>query len=158
MKKTICLLMAGVMTASMLAGCSNNKDSGDKDVSTTYRAEYKNAVHDYIPFVEITVDADKKITGVNYDWMQADDHSKLKSQDEEYKATWEKVNPDMNQNIARETLAERLMDSQDIGKVDTVAGASMASAEFKDMVEKLMKDRVSKGNKKTLVIDNKVES
>ena len=75
-----------------------------------------------------------------------------------YKATWEKVNPDMNQNIARETLAERLMDSQDIGKVDTVAGASMASAEFKDMVEKLMKDRVSKGNKKTLVIDNKVES
>lgn len=156
MKKTICMLLAGVTMMSAAAGCSNNKDES-ADVSTTYRAEYKNPVHDYIPFVEVTVDADKKITAVNYDWMQADDHSKLKSQDEEYKATWEKVNPDMNQNIARETLAQKLMDAQDIGKVDTVAGASMASAEFKDIVEKLMKDRVNKGNKKTLVIDNKTE-
>ncbi len=64
----------------------------------------------------------------------------------------------MDQNVARENLMNQLQEKQDISKVDTVAGATMASTEFKELVSKLMKERVQKGNKKELVIDNSTSS
>ena len=155
MKRSLTILFAGIVALGCLTGCSG-KDT--VDTNTVYHAEYANPVHGYIPFVDLTVDANKKITSITYNWKKEDDSSALKSDDEEYAKTWRSVNPDMDQNVARENLMNQLQEKQDISKVDTVAGATMASSEFKELVSKLMKERVQKGNKKELVIDNSTSS
>ena len=155
MKKMLCIALSIVTAVGILTGCGAS--GGSSDTTTTYRAEYKNASQGYIPFVEVTVDADKKITNVTFDWMDENDHKKLKSDDADYKKNWRAQNPDMDQNVARVTLQEQLKETQDIGKIDGVAGATLATSDFKELVTQLMKERVAKGDQTTLVVDNPVE-
>lgn len=152
MKKFLSLIFTSVFILSTFAACSNKNESNTEKV---YSAEYKNAdSFGYIPFVELTISADGKIVDVVFDWKKADDENYRKSTDEEYAETWRGVYPDMDQNVAIDSLVKQLKNTQDIKKVDAVTGATSASDEFIDIVTQLLEERVDKNSTKLLVIEN----
>lgn len=153
-QRRFAVLLTALLTAIALTGCNNNA-GGDTLKDGTYRAEMSAESHGYKDYVEITV-VGGKIDTVVYDSQTAD--GKRKTQDEDYK----KAMMDGNKNAGipetypadySKKLTEALLEKQDINKVDTVAGATTSSDDFKALVSALM-NNIKKGNTKTVVVDN----
>ena len=54
-------------------------------------------------------------------------------------------------------LAQKLEDTQDIDKVDKVAGATNSTVSFKTLVKTLLKENVKNGDSTTLVVESEAE-
>ena len=146
---TICTVIMFVVT---LCGCQN---TGDQTLTDgTYRAEMSAESHGYKDYVEITVTGGK-IDAVVFDAVAAD--GKRKSEDDEYKNAM--IAGNRNAGVAEtypavymKQLADQLLETQKIDQVDTVAGATTSSDDFKTLVQALM-GNLKSGNTQTVVVN-----
>lgn len=152
-KKMAATLVFFTLAAALLNGCSSS-DSSLKD--GTYRAQMSTESHGYTDYVEITV-LNGKIDTVVYDAKTAD--GKRKSEDEDYKKSM--IEGNKNAGVAEtypadymKKLAASLVEKQDIEKVDTVAGATSSSNDFKTLVKALI-NSMEKGDTKTITVEKK---
>lgn len=148
MKKIIAALLGALMIATAFSGCGASMKDG------TYKAEYSAYSHGYKEYVELTI-KDGKYTDVKFNAVN--EAGALKTEDEEYKASMEPVSGTYPAKFYPE-LAQKLMDTQDIDKVDKVAGATNSTVSFKELVKALLKDNVKKGDSSTLVVESKEEA
>lgn len=146
MKKITALLMAIMMVTVVFAGCSS---SGEKYVDGTYRAEDAEFSHGYKEFVEITV-ASGKINKVVMDAI-GEDGTTLKSTDQEYKAGYEGTGNDTYPEVFYPSLASQLEKTQNLDKVEAVAGATGSSESFKRLAAAALENAKS-GNTETAVV------
>lgn len=146
--KIVGLALVGVLSLGVLAGCGS-KD-GLKDGA--YKAEASDFdSRGWKPFVELTV-KDKKISDVKFDYVNKE--GKMKSADEAYnKSMMEKAKT--SPSIYTKDLAKKLVETQDVAKVDTITGATTSTGNFKALAEKAIADGAKTG--KTDVIKVKIE-
>jgi len=157
MKKALYLTMAMLILLTGLTGCSTGAASNGSATykDGTYRAEFSDFdSHGWKAFVEVTV-KDDKFTEVVIDYLDADGNKK--SADEEYKTTWQSVNPDMYPEKAYNELRDQLLDKQDITKIDGVSGATSTTDNFKTLVGAL-ESNMKSGNTDTVIVDLPKES
>jgi major membrane immunogen (membrane-anchored lipoprotein) len=91
--------------------------------------------------LELTVKADK-ITAVVYDSVNKD--GKKKTADEGYKAAMEPKSKTYPAKYSAE-LTKSLLDKQQVASVDTVAGATSSSNEFKTLAKYALDEMAKKG-------------
>ena len=150
-KKLAVVLPALTLAASLFGGCTSS-DSSLKD--GTYRAEMSAESHGYRDYVEITV-LNGKIDTVVYDAQTSS--GQRKSRDEDYKKSMMEGNknaglPETYPADYMKKLAEDLVEKQDIGAVDGVAGATTSSNDFKTLV-KALEDNMKKGDTQTVTVE-----
>ncbi len=151
-KKYFAALVAVALAGALLAGCS---DTTAELKDGTYRAQMKEPSHGYTDYVEITVKSGK-IDTVVYDAVAED--GKKKSQDEEYKESMMTGNknagkPETYPADYVKKLSDSLIEKQNADQVDTVAGATTSSNDFKKLVAAL-KSSMEKGKTDTVIVDN----
>lgn len=145
-KKVLGLALSAVMALGILSGCGA-KDTPKTTAGTLKDGTFKAEASDFDskgwkPFVEITVKGGK-ITESKFDYTNKD--GKLKTQDADYNKNMlekSKTNP---QKYSPE-LAKALVDKQDPAKVDTVAGATSSSKNFKELATKAIEEGAKKGS------------
>lgn len=147
MKKVISIAVAFVIIATMLIGCTSTS-TAKKD--GTYKAEFSAADDNgWTDYVEVTVTGDK-ITNVVYDSLK---DGKKKSEDQDYEETMKKVSGDKTwPSDFYSKLTAQLLEKQNIDEVDTVAGATNSSDDFKTLVKALSKN-MQKGKTETVKVD-----
>ncbi len=159
--KVLALALTLVMMVGMLAGCGgkDNEDSGQVKepeqneskapegnavgelVDGVYNVEYDSYDdHGYKPQMELTV-SDSKISEVKYDEVKED--GSLKSEDEDYKATMEKVSGTYPEK-AFDELTTKAVDSQ-TSTVDAVSGATTTSNSFNALLKYATEEMAAKG-------------
>jgi major membrane immunogen (membrane-anchored lipoprotein) len=107
---------------------SENAEGALKDGQ--YRAEYdRNDVRNWKAFVDVKVEGGK-ITKAYYDYVN--EKGDLRTNDENYTKNFEAVNK-MTPRAAFDQLEGKLLDAQDIAKVDAVAGATHSSRNFNEL-------------------------
>lgn len=150
MKKIFALLIAGSIALTAFVGCSNKEEvipevtteevtteevapevTPEAGAPNTITAEGEMDERGWKAIVELTVDEANAITAVDFDYVNAE--GAKKSEDEEY-----------NKNMAEKSgiavvdaigqLEAQLIEKQDIEKVDTVAGATSTTEDFKALV------------------------
>ena len=154
-KRIFSAALGAVLITAALAGCNNNSNTL-KD--GTYHAQMKEASHGWTDYVEITV-KNGKFDTVVYD--AKNDAGDKKSQDEAYKKSMMEGNKNAGKAETypadySKKLADSLLEKQDINQVDTVAGATSSSKNFKAMVEAL-KSNMTKGKTDTVLVDTPTE-
>lgn len=143
MKKLFALLIAGSMTLTALVGCGTKevaKEATTEQTTTeaapgTLKAEGEADERGWKAVVELTVAEDNKITAVDFDYVNGD--GAKKSEDEEYNKKMSEVTG-ITAADAMTQLEAKLVETQDIEKVDTVAGATGTTDDFKAMVTKAL--------------------
>ena len=146
------LAVTSVLALTMLAGCGGN----DKDAAPAsdykdgkYRAEYDQVdKNGWKAFVELTV-KDGKITEVDYDYLN--EKEELKSENAEYNKKMKEI-AGTNPETYLPALEEALVDKQDAAKIDNITGATHSVDGFKEMVAKLVDEKIKKADTTTLVI------
>lgn len=125
MKRLIqALVLVFAITMAMTA-CS----SGGEYTDGVYRAEDASYNYGYKEFVEITIEKGK-IAKVTADSIKEDGVT-LKSQDAEYRKSYEGTGNNATPDVFYPSLAAMLEKKKDPAKVETVAGATNSSANFK---------------------------
>ncbi len=147
MKKFAAVMLSCLLIAAVLSGCGASMKDG------TYRAEYDAYSHGYKEFVELTV-KDGKFTDVTFNAVS--EAGELKTDDVEYQESMESVSGTYPAKFYPE-LAQKLEDTQDIDKVDKVAGATNSTVSFKTLVKALLKENVKNGDSTTLVVESETE-
>ncbi|WP_426348862.1 FMN-binding protein [Alloiococcus sp. CFN-8] len=150
--KIMSLAAASVLALTILAGCGSN----DKDAAPAsdykdgkYRAEYDQIdKNGWKAFVELTV-KDGKIAEVDYDYLN--DKEERKSENEAYNTKMKEV-AGTNPEAYLPELEKALVDKQDASKIDNITGATHSVDGFKEMVAKLVDEKIKKGDETTLVI------
>lgn len=126
MKKILIFTVAALFCLTLLAGCKSNAAF----VDGTYRAEYDAADgYGYTQYLVVTVE-NNTVTSIEFDAL-ADDGTR-KSKDQDYADQMEAVQGTYPQKYTTD-LVNQYLASQDIGQVDTVAGATISSKEFKQL-------------------------
>ena len=144
MKKFGIALVAALLSASLLTGCSAGMKDG------TYKAEYKNADdHGWKDYVQVTVSGGK-ISEVDFD--SVNEQGVLKSADAGYKDAMEPVSGTYPEKFMKE-LEDQLVSKQEVKKVDTLAGATLSSDSFKVLVNEVLSKGAKKGNTETIVVE-----
>lgn len=134
MKKAITFGLSVVLAASMLTGCTSSKDMKDG----TYKAIYSTPdSHNWTDFVEVTV-KDSRITAVVFDAVNKD--GALKSQDPDYEKAMKAAGYETWPADYAPKLASSLVEKQKADEVDTIAGATTSSNDFKVLVKALSKN------------------
>lgn len=144
MKKIATLILAGILSMTMLVGCTSKsmKDG-------TYKAEFSTPDdHGWTEYVEITVKGEK-ITEVNFDGKNAD--GAKKSEDAAYEQAMKDAGSATWPKDFYSKLATSLVDKQDISKIDKVAGATTSSDDFIKLV-KALSNKMSKGDTATEMV------
>lgn len=154
-KRIFSAALGAILITAVFAGCTSNSNTL-KD--GTYHAQMKEASHGWTDYVEITV-KDGKFDTVVYD--SKNDSGDKKSLDEDYKKSMMEGNKNAGKAETypadySKKLADSLLEKQDISQVDTVAGATNSSKNFKAMVEAL-KSNMSKGKTDTVLVDAPTE-
>lgn len=145
-QKLASALLVVLLGGTLLAGC--NQDNGFKD--GVYRAEVENYdSRGYKDYLVVTV-AGSQIASVEFDAVDAEEN--LKTQDEKYAEDMEKVQETYPEKFSGD-LVNQMLETQDIAKVDAIAGASYSSEVFTALFKALEPQMVS-GNQDTLVIEN----
>ncbi len=135
MKRFLAVLVVAVLMVSAFAGCSGGAKYKDGDYSAKSTPDERGNYSE----VKITI-KDGKIATANYQGYLKDGSAK----DENYGKTDGKIenqdNYDKAQNALKgaATYAPKLVETQDVSKVDTVAGATHAHDEFKEAVGKIL--------------------
>lgn len=108
-----------------------------------YQGSYdKFDTHGWKAQIEIEI-KDDKIANVTFDYINAD--GKLKSEDADYKTNMEKVTKTYPAKFIPE-LQQKLIDTQDITKVDAVTGATSSSNDFKTLAAFVIDEMAKKGD------------
>ncbi len=143
MKKTFAIIAAAVMCSAVLSGCSAGMKDG------TYKAEYKSYDdHGWKDYVSITVSGGK-ITAVDYDSLN--ESGAKKSEDEAYRAQMEPVSKTYPAKFYKE-LEDKLVEGQDVKKVDAVTGATTSSNDFKILATEAL-DAAKSGKTDTVTVE-----
>ena len=146
MKKFIAVLVALVAAALPLTACGSS--DGYKDGS--YRAEGAAADdHGWKPYLVVTVEGGAVAT-VEYDYVNAD--GLKKSEDEDYKANMLNYGGTTYPAEFTQKIEEGYVAAQKGADVDTVAGATTSTDNFKKLAAELEKS-MSKGKKDIVVVD-----
>lgn len=153
MKKFMLLTVSVFAFMIGLTGCNSG---GSKDTDTykdgTYKAEFSDFdSHDWKGYVEITV-KDNAISNVVMDYVN--EAGDKKSENEEYYTAWNGAKEDENFDPTQvfSQLQDKLIEEQDISKVDAVSGASGTSSNFTALVESL-ESNMKSGKTDTVIID-----
>ncbi|MEG2429333.1 MAG: FMN-binding protein [Oscillospiraceae bacterium] len=153
MKKSITIITTIILTMMLFVGCSSNAKSLKNG---TYKAEFeKPDEHGWTEYVEITVE-NEKFTKVVFDSIndgakEPEKKGMKKSEDEDYKKAMQGAGSKTWPSDFYPKLATKLIDTQDIDKVDVVAGATTSSNNFKTLVKALTKN-IKKGETTTLKV------
>lgn len=149
MKKLFSFSLVFVLSLALLAGCGSNKEGGYED--GTYKAAFSHTDgHGWIPTVEVTV-KDGKIDKAMMDYVKND--GSKKSEDENY-AQFMKSRSGIAPAEAYAKLNERLVNTQDITKVDAVAGATSSSEWFTKLVPAAL-ENAKKGDQAEAILPMK---
>lgn len=141
MKKIIAFVLSAV-TALSMAGCSSaDLASGKIELQDgTYRAEFSDYDEfGWKDFVEVTV-SEGQLYEVVYD-AENEDGTKLKSRDEGYKTEMESFNGTYPAKYDKD-LINQFLQSGSADSVDTVAGATISTNNFKTLVVAAMRNAV----------------
>jgi len=141
MKKILAYFLICVMAAFLVTGCggknndNNNKPNGEAEKTSfydgKYHAEYDRLdVRNWKPYLDLTV-KDGKITEVYYDYTN--DAGVKRSEDKGYIEGFSKANSGMTPRDAFDKLGTKLVETQDIQKVDAVSGATHSSRNFTEL-------------------------
>lgn len=149
MKKILGLVLASVLSVSILAGCKNSSKSEDNTYKDgNYRASFdKLDTHGWKAFTQIEI-KDGKVAKVDFDYLNKDD--KRKSEDANYikeMAAKSGTSPDK----FCPQLEKALIEKQDIEKVDVVTGATYATNDMKKLA-KVILENAKKGNYNEIVV------
>ncbi len=139
MKRAITLTLTIIMIFTLVAGCSPKPqepapNSGGNYKDGTYTEKGEPDDKGWAPEVTITV-KDGKITEANYD--EISDEGKLKTEDEDYKESFMKVN---NVDVIKvyEKFGSELVNKQDPSKVDATGGATSSGNKFIELSQKAL--------------------
>ena len=142
-----CQIFALAVMCAMLCACTQ---SAAKLEDGTYYAEMSGIDrYGWTPYAKITV-SDGKISAAETDCKNA--RGEKKSQDEDYREAMEQGVDTYPEKVYQQ-LAQELLDKQDPGKIEMVAGATASSEEFKLMVSELLDQRVKVGDTSELIVD-----
>ena len=146
MKKLIAIFAALLAIALPLTACGSS--DGYKDGS--YRAEGSAADdHGWKPYLVVTVDGGA-ITAVEYDYVNGD--GLKKSEDEDYKNNMLTYGGTTYPAEFTQKIEEGYVAAQKGADVDTVAGATTSTTNFKKLAAELEKS-MAKGKKDIVVVD-----
>lgn len=153
MKKSITIIATLMVTMLLFVGCNSNAKSMKNG---TYKAEFeKPDDHGWTEYVEITVENEKfkKVTfdGFNDGAKEPEKKGKKKSEDADYKAAMQGANSKTWPSDFYSKLSTKLVDTQNIDKVDAVASATTSSNNFKTLVKALTKN-IKNGVTETLKV------
>lgn len=132
-------LFVFLMVILMAAGCGGNEDNmeeygsreGTAYYDGQYHAEYgRYDVRNWRAYVDITV-KDGKITKAYYDYTNETGAKRTDNQG--YVAGFSAANNGMTPREAFDKLGSNLVESQDIGRVDAVSGATHSSRNFVEL-------------------------
>ena len=152
MKKIISLALAGALAVGAFTGCSTEQ-LNTALTDGTYRAEFKDFDRfGWKDFVEVTV-ADGELSEVVYDSVN-EDGTKLKSEDESYKAEMESIVGTYPAKYNKD-LINQFIESGKVTSVDIVAGATESTGKFKTLIVAAMQNATS-GDTETEIVDNLV--
>lgn len=149
-RKIAALLSVLAITGGVLSGCAAPKEEVKEEAKETEKTEatetatevsYKDGVYKaaYKEFdergwksqIEIEI-KDGKIATVAYDSLNKD--GKSKKEDAEYKTNMEAKTKTYPEKYSQE-LNDKLVEVQDVSKVDTVSGATGSTEEFKALAK-----------------------
>lgn len=148
MKKILCVLIAGILIASMFVGCGAKTVADFKD--GTYRAEFATADdHGWTDYIEITVESGK-ITKAVVDSVNTD--GERKSENEYYNQAMKDAGSETWPSEFFPKLESQIMDKQDGSAIDGIAGATTSSNATKTLYKALINNMV-KGNTETVKVN-----
>lgn len=158
MKKILVFPLICLMVVFMATGCggkaNNNKTPNEGAQKTSYydgqyHAEYDRLdVRNWKPYIDITV-KDGKVTKAYYDYTN--DTGVKRSEDKAYIEGFSGANNGMTPRQAFDKLATRLVETQDIKKVDAVSGATHSSRNFVELATAALQ-KASDGDTKPATI------
>ncbi len=152
MKKIISLALAGALAVGAFTGCSTEQ-LNTALTDGTYRAEFKDFDRfGWKDFVEVTI-SDGELSEVVYDSVN-EDGTKLKSEDESYKAEMESIVGTYPAKYNKD-LINQFIESGKVTSVDIVAGATESTGKFKTLIVAAMQNATS-GDTETEIVDNLV--
>ena len=152
MKKIISLALAGALAVGAFTGCSTEQ-LNTALTDGTYRAEFKDFDRfGWKDFVEVTI-SDGELSEVVYDSVN-EDGTKLKSEDESYKAEMESIVGTYPAKYNKD-LINQFIESGKVTSVDIVAGATESTGKFKTLIVAAMQNATS-GVTATEIVDNLV--
>lgn len=150
-KKLVCAALSAFMLMTALVGCTGSDTMQDG----TYRAEMGDYdSHGWKDYVVVTV-KDGKYSTVEFDSINKDNQKK--SADEEYAKAYPTTQEWVKPAEYTKQLPEKLMSTQDIEKVDTIATATTSTDSFKKLVTELNKS-IKKGKTDTVIVSADAES
>lgn len=136
-----------VATAFVLAGCGEEEKTYSDGV---YSAEFVDFdSYGYKDFMRVTV-TDGVVVELLYDGLNPE--GGLKSEDEKYQADMEAVQQTYPKKYTSD-LVNQYLENHDIGKVDTVAGATYSSDSFRALFTAIEESMVA-GSTDPLVVEN----
>ena len=152
MKRLVSCLLAMVLAAGALTGCSTREIStGTTLVDGTYKAEFRDYdANGWKDYVELTV-KDGELYEVVYD-SASEKGTKLKSEDEGYKADMEAIVGTYPAKYSKD-LINQFLESGKVTAVDIVAGATESTGNFKTLVMAVMK-AAADGDTETVIVEN----
>jgi major membrane immunogen (membrane-anchored lipoprotein) len=140
MKKILLFGLTCMLSLLPLTGCGGNKDNNPGEETPpaadfkdgTYHAEYDRPdVRNWVAYVDVTV-KDGKITKAYYDYTN--EAGEKRTENKGYIEGFSAANEGMTPREAFDELGVRLVDKQDIEKVDAVSGATHSSRNFNELV------------------------
>lgn len=129
MKKLMCIVLSTVLIAALLVGCGTKSNESEYKEGT-YEVEAENFdEHGWKSQLELEI-KDGKIAEAKFDYVN--EEGNLKTEDENYNTMMKEASGTNPAEFSPE-LSKRLIDAQDIEKVDVVTGATVSSDEFKKL-------------------------
>ena len=135
------------LQAVIAGGCAFEKSNY---VDGVYRAEDAEFSYGYKEFVEITIQ-DGKIASVVADAIKEDGRT-LKSQDAEYRKNYEGTGNTTTPDVFYPSLSMQLEKKKRVDKVETVAGATRSSGNFKRLAAAALAN-AENGTQETAVVE-----
>ena len=151
MKKLISLALTAVFAMGAFTGCSEAQLASATLTDGTYRAEFEDFdANGWKDYVEVTI-LDGQLDEVVFDSIN-EDGTKLKSEDESYKAEMEMMVGTYPAKYNKD-LINQFIESGKVTGVDIVAGATESTGNFKTLIIEAMSN-AAKGNTEVEVVEN----
>ena len=151
MKKLISLALTAVFAMGAFTGCSESQLASAALTDGTYRAEFKDFdANGWKDYVEVTI-LDGQLDEVVFDSIN-EDGTKLKSEDESYKAEMEMMVGTYPAKYNKD-LINQFIESGKVTGVDIVAGATESTGNFKTLIVEAMVNAAA-GNTDVEIVEN----
>ncbi len=131
MKKKFILIVALILTLSLLSGCSTKSKNTIVYKTGTYEVAFDKAdKNGWLGQVKIKMENDK-ITNIDFNYKNSITGELITDDDAHAKLMYEATK--MTPATASKKLTDNLIKTQDVNKVDTVTGATTTSSDFKTL-------------------------